>query len=304
MKVPYLIMSFKLLGALFSILIIGLLILYWVVPLNDFSISKKYNHSNFVTGETSEMQFYPNLRYAERNIEYEIENCPLERKNEMERAFEIIAEKSILSFFESSNPDIFVTCEDKVIESDDGFFIAGEGGPTNITQLGKYNLILRGDVLLLRDSDCAEPNIAIHELLHALGFIHSDNPNNIMYKYSRCDQEISSDIIEEINKVYAEESKADLIIEEASVNTHEKYLDLNFTIRNIGFQKTQNSKVKLFVNKKEIKNFDVDSLNPGHGRQIYLTNIFITTLSVDEIKLQIDYSWEEISKSNNFIVLN
>ena len=57
----------------------------------------------------------------------------------------------------------------------EGKFIAGEGGPTNITVSGKYNVITHGSILLIRESRCSIPTIAIHELLHVLGFKHSNN---------------------------------------------------------------------------------------------------------------------------------
>jgi len=69
---------------------------------------------------------------------------------------------------------------------------------------------------LLRKSSCSTPNIAIHELLHALGFKHSSNPENIMYHITQCEQNISKDMIDYINELYAIPSLPDLKLHNTS----------------------------------------------------------------------------------------
>ena len=80
------------------------------------------------------------------------------------------------------------------MEQDDDLFIAGEGGPTSITNTSLYNVILKGKILLYKKSECEEPIVELHELLHVFGFDHSQDPNNIMFNLSSCNQEISQDI--------------------------------------------------------------------------------------------------------------
>jgi len=189
---------------LFIIFAVSLLILYWFVPFRTLDFGVKSNNFNFSLNhsEMQDMQFYPNMIYPNPEISYKIYDCPLQKKNDMENAFEIVSNLSVLEFYPiTQDEEISVTCDSKN-KMEEGLFIAGEGGPTRIIEAGEFNVILHGKVLLIRDSKCERPNIALHEILHTLGFDHSDNPNNIMYYLSKCKQTIGSDIPELIHELY------------------------------------------------------------------------------------------------------
>lgn len=92
------------------IIAIGLLIVYWFFPYNNFEDAKIQNtidtynfteNSNFTMNETNgNLQFYPNLRYKEKEISYRIDSsCGLEKKDEMLRAMKIIENRTILDFY-------------------------------------------------------------------------------------------------------------------------------------------------------------------------------------------------------------
>ncbi len=148
------------------------------------------------------MQFYKNMRFPDSTISYKIENCPLQKTNDMENSFKIISNLTSLRFYPADqNQEILITCKERTV-IEDGLFIAGEGGPTKIVSEKNFNVILNGEILLLRESDCPTPNVEIHELLHVLGFNHSANSKNIMYPISRCGQTIGEDTIELLNNLY------------------------------------------------------------------------------------------------------
>jgi len=292
-------------GLIFIFFVIALLIIYWLVPFNEIEFTQKPSHSNFSLDNYNpeEMQFYPNMRYPNSKISYKIEDCGLQKTQDMEHAFEIISNITILEFYPvNSNQEISVTCEEKN-RFKDNLFIAGEGGPTNITKTDKFNVILNGKVLLIKKSQCSKPNIAIHELLHSLGFAHSENPKNIMYNYSKCSQTIGDHIPQLINQLYTTPSYADLNIEDVSATIKKNYLDINISIRNEGLKKSEISNLKIYTEDEIIKEIEISKLPIGHRTKIILQNLFIKQSNTNELKTLITYNYEELDKSNNEVIL-
>lgn len=292
-------------GILITIIVLLFLFIYWFIPLDttEFNLLSNSN-SNFSldSSENNTLQFYQNMRFSSTNISYKIEGCPLQREDDMEWAFEIIGEETILDFYPVTyGEDITVTCEetDKV---QGRLFIAGEGGPTNITVTRDFNIIESGQILLIKDSDCERPNIALHELLHVLGFNHSKNSKNIMYEISRCDQTIGSDIINFINKIYSIPSQPDLVFENASALMHGKYLNINFSIRNNGIKNAQGSIVRIIADGKQVEEVEIPPIEIGYGRKVSMTNILIKQINVERIEFVIENNFEEMSKTNNKVV--
>ena len=299
------IMGWKIfLSFVFFLMVIFLLAFYWIFPSDSFEFGIKTRNSNFSIGALSgDMQFYPNMRYPNQKISYQIYDCPLQKKNDMERAFDILANKTILNFYPIyNNEEISVKCDSKTrIESN--MFIAGEGGPTNITKTDKFSVIYNGEILLIKESQCENPNVAIHELLHALGFKHSNNPDNIMYNFSKCSQTIGDDMTITIDNIYSYPSYADINIENVSAVMHGIYFDVNLTVMNEGLIDSGDAKIKIYADNKMIKELDLTSIGIGYGRVVSLYNIFIKQMSVDELKIVAETDFNELDKTNNEVLL-
>lgn len=297
------------LSLIFFVIVIALLVFYWIIPFGkiDFGTGEpNYNFSINDSGQDSDgyvSQFYPNMRFPEKEISYSINDCPVSKENDMETAFGIVSNLTILKFYPSgNNPQIIVTCDSKT-RIEGGLFIAGEGGPENVIRTSNFNVISSGKILLLRDSACPQPNVGIHELLHVLGFNHSSNPENIMYPYSSCDQDIGKDIINTINLLYSFPSYPDLSVENASAVMNGKYIDANITLENSGLADSKDSALKIYADGEVVKEISVSSLKIGYGREISLKNIFVLQLDVREIRFEIDYPYDELEKVNNAVAL-
>jgi hypothetical protein len=300
-------MIWKFLAGVFTFMAVAFMILllffYWVFPITNYEFSlqpgftQNYNFS--LTGNSA-LQFYENMRYPSRDISYKIyDDCNMQKRYDAETAIDILNNMTELNLYPANNDEwISIHCEDK-IKVEERFFIAGEGGPINITRTENFNVILKGGVLILRDSNCERPNVVIHELLHALGFDHSENPNNIMYPISKCGQTIGEDIINTIDNLYSVPSNPDLSFENVSAVLRGRLLDLNVSIRNNGLKDSEKFRLIVYVDGEKVKDFDIDEMEIGYGLSINLQSLPIKQLSVDVLTLEIDYGFEELNKENN-----
>ncbi len=298
-------MGIKQVIVIMSVVIVMILILiYYFMPFNELEFTSSPLNYNFtINGNTSEVQFYPNMRFENNELSYKIDNCTLKKQNDMEYAFEIFENITILDFYSvSENEDITISCDEKT-KIKEGMFIAGEGGPTKIIYSGNYYVILHGNILLLEDSKCEKPNVAMHELLHVLGFIHSDNPNNIMYKYTKCSQTIGKEIPLIINDLYSVPNYPDLVFENASASMNGRYLQLEIRAKNLGLKKSKEAVIEVNMKDDTLKEIELEELEIGNGKIITLTNLFIGKLNIDDIELFINYSEKELDKENNKLTL-
>jgi hypothetical protein len=298
-------MGFKLIISLISIFFLSVLIFFYFVPIKTINFGTNYGNGNFSSSSetTGGMQFYSNMRFSEPNISYKILNCPLQKQNDMQLAFDVMGNSTSLRFYPvDSGEEISVTCEDKE-QLNGNLFIAGEGGPTNVTAIGNFAVILNGEILLIRESKCPKPNIALHELLHVLGFQHSTNPQNIMYNVTNCEQVIGDDTIQLINKLYLTPSYPDLAFKNASATMNGRFLNVEFGVMNAGLKDAGAFKVKIYADKEMVKEIEMEPLNIGFLRFMSLNNIWISSVNVKELELDIESGFNEIDKENNKIKL-
>jgi len=204
-------------------------------------------------------------------------------------------------FEKSDSGEIEITCSNIAPEAkEENHFIAGEGGPSEIINATKYSVILSGRIALYRPETCPTPQISTHELLHALGFDHNNNPSSIMYPLTDCEQEIDESIIQTINSLYADPPYADLLIETALANKSGGYLNIDVTIANYGLSDVSNSSLILYADDKIVKEFQIGDFKIGTKRFLSATNIKIPR-SVSEVQFSIETPEDEISKSNNLV---
>lgn len=295
-------MNIKVIFSFIFVLLFAFFIFFYFVPFNSVYFEANTNSNFSLIGE-EKMQFYPNMRFPSSEISYQIIDCPLQKKNDMEYAFNIIENLTSLNFYPVKyNEEISVTCEENERRTGD-LFIAGEGGPSNITSIGEFNVILNGEILLIRESDCPKPNIALHELLHVLGFDHSTNPGNIMYNITNCNEVIGQDMINVINELYSTPSYSDLDFNNVSAVLNGKFLDIDMTIRNIGLKNSEDAETIIYADGDEIKKINLEPINIGYGRIISIQNLWISKADIKELELFINSSFNEINKENNRIKL-
>lgn len=239
--------------------------------------AESYDASNEI------VQFYPNMRYRDRNISYRLEStCAQNKWESIKRAFELISEKTSLSFYYSNtNAEIRVMCSEIAPEADEkGHFIAGEGGPSEIINTSNYAVILSGKISLYRNERCDEPKVATHEILHALGFDHYNNSRSILYPTTGCEQEIDQEIIDDINRLYKKDSLPDLMIESIIANRTGRYLNFNINISNEGLANSTGGKLEVYAGDARIANFTIGDLGIGAKKMMFVENV----------RLQGDYS--------------
>ena len=245
------------------------------------------------------------MRFPNSKISYKIEDdCSLKKSSEMVKAFNRIEELTLIDFYPvNSGEEITVSCEEKAKTSEGGLFIAGEGGPTKISSGENFNVIFSGQILLLRDSSCERPNVGIHELLHVLGFDHSENKNNIMYTVSKCSQTIGDEIVDKINKLYEFPSYPDLKVENISAEINGRYLSLNLSIKNIGLKDSLSGKLFIYGSEEKIKEMDLGEIKIGYGLEVILVNIWLKERKIEKLKIVVESNDTELSLENNQIIL-
>ncbi|NMB67072.1 matrixin family metalloprotease [Candidatus Woesearchaeota archaeon] len=271
----------------------------------QFNFLENNKDSNFALNNSEELNlFYPNMRFPLSNISYKIYNCEKDKIQEINQSFQIIQNLSVLKFYPiKNNEQISIFCEEKK-EDFNQLYVAGEGGPTEITVSGNFKIIKKGEIHLIKKSDCDKPNIVIHELFHVLGFNHSINKEDIMYNVTNCNQKINPLAISYLNDLYSIPSLSDLEISNVSVVINGRFLDLNSTVKNTGIISSNNSTLFIYEDGKIIETFNLGDLCEGCSKIISIGNVWINSYKTDNLSLEIKTNEKELNEENNKIKLN
>ncbi|HLC54730.1 MAG TPA: matrixin family metalloprotease [Candidatus Nanoarchaeia archaeon] len=270
-----------------------------VMPQDDnLSVPHQYSASK---------QFYPNMRFATHAITYGFEEaCSDKKRASVREAVFILESESALDFIEQPVRDaqVDVLCSEIWPEpKQTGHFIAGEGGPTEIINTTLYSVIREGKISLYRDENCDRPLIALHEILHVLGFDHNSNPHSILYPILDCAQELDRYIVESINALYEEESLPDLVIMNANATKERRYVSFSIEIVNRGLVESGNAKLDVLEGDRVLRTFDLGNLDIGVRKTLSVQNLKASR-SGSEIRFRVVSSSRELDENNNYLALS
>ena len=251
--------------------------------------------------------FGENLRFNHNLISYSIdEGCDSERRGDMRSAFNIFSSKvKIVSFYEvEADGDIMIGCSNEFIELSDRLFAAGEGGPSRIINTSGFKLIEEGKVILYNGRDCDYPFVALHGVVHVVGFDHSADPNNIMFNVSDCGQRMSDDMIELMVQLYSIEALADARISNLDAVLHGAYLDFNISVLNEGLVDIDGFDLDIVADGDVVESLDLGRLEVGFGRTLKVQNMRVGW-GVEEVGFVLDPSDKvrELNEGNNAVIL-
>ncbi len=283
---------------------------YFFMKNLPFETFRTEEYSSYVSNISSNSmlfasaQFYPNMRFSKKEISYQIEDfCDSKKEGEIQEAFSLLEEKTSLRFYPvQNNPEIEIACSEQAPQEEitnNQFYIAGEGGPTEARNLSTGYLIMKGKVSLFKDEKCKETKLALHEILHVLGFDHNNNPKSIMYPITNCDQTIDQSIIDDINKLYLQESFPDLAILRVEANKSFYGASFKVAVINLGFVDAKESKIEIYAGSNKIANYSLGTLQPGMTSTLEVQNLRAAK-SAKSLKFFTSYAKaDELSLNNN-----
>lgn len=283
--------------------------LYQNIPRHTINLVNTNSAQTLTTNTIPSKQFYENMRYPSKIINYHIsESCPENKASRMEEAFNTLEDLTILEFnpVSESNSILNILCSDISPEAqEENHFVAGEGGPSRVINSTLYSVILEGKVALYREGNCNNANVALHELLHALGFDHNNDEKSILYPTLACNQEIDQEIVGSINELYEIESAPDLVFSELTASKSGRYVNFHMEVLNRGLIIAEEVTVGLYADDEFVEQFELNTISIGAKKIIDVENLKVS-LNAKNLEFVIDYQNQisEIYEENNNVKLN
>ena len=304
------VMDYLILLGLILFLSLGIWLLWLNLPAEEVQYRQVDLNLSFASGVYSNTsQFYPRMRYKDKEISYWVDDsCDSKKKDSIFGALFRLMDETDLVFKQSDDEEDseieYLCSREPSQERDSEYYVAGEGGPIKIINTSNYFIILKGEVVLYSDETCPEAQVALHETLHALGFDHNKNESSILYPITNCKQVFDNYLIDEINGLYSEDSLPDLIIESLKANRTGDYLNFEASISNIGLDDANGAFLVILEEEgDEVKEFDLKDIEVGVRRKLSVENL---KLSSDNRKLVFKVGLKEqseIDESNNIVTL-
>ena len=299
-------LDFIFLTFLIAIVLTASYFLYLNVPTSAIDLTFSKDPSGIEIPLSNNIQFYPAMRYPNRIITYQMkDSCSSDRKLDAQKALSQIRQRTVLTFeLVHNDPELTIECSKnstKQPENED-HFIAGEGGPTKVINTTRYAVILEGSVSFFKEESCDSPIVAIHEILHALGFDHTSDKSSIMYPISKCDQVLKNSITNTIDELYSQPGYADLVVTEIKATKSGRYVDFNISIYNSGLLDVKEANLIVLGNQREIKSFELGEIKIGSTKFLSVTNL-AGPRTFSELNFNVTTTQEEIDKSNNLVSL-
>lgn len=221
----------------------------------------------------------------------------------------------IISFLEVSNPsqsELNITWF-AALEEIQGGKVVGEGGPNRAFSTGGiFTLIEGGEIFLIpSDDDCLGINRPVHEIGHVLGLGHvAAGFGEIMFsKELSCNQNITSITSNAIKELYKLPAAADLALVNVSAAKAGAFVDVNFTVANIGLKESEPTSIRILTDGKEIGDLSkssvlsVEETPPGSGTTRRVSARVSSGLLKLEIVVDKDDLVKEMDEGNNKAVL-
>jgi len=250
------------------------------------------------------LQQYTNMRFASRIITYSINSsCSLDEVLRIKSAFNTLENRTqIVHFNETTNGRISILCNNTKNRNGRDHIKLGEGGINEVVKIDKLHIINKGQITFFRNENrCDTPNVESHEILHVLGFKHSNNTQSIMYNLSSCNQNITNNIIKELRRLYSVPELPDLKIEKVEFQKNRRTVDLDINIINQGLKDSENITLRILSRTRGIAEFKIGNLPYGAGKRIRITNL--NPKRSKYLKIEIS-GGIEIDLSNNFKEIN
>ena len=253
--------------------------------------------------DSQELQFYPNMRFRSINIPFNIRaDCDYDKRKSILNAISILESKLIIKFVEESVNGISYFCSGNPAEyglnSSKNQVVAGYYEPDDILNLSNFFLIEKSNIHLIGSEKCENPNVAMHETLHALGFDHNNIESSIMYPITRCNQEIDTEIIDEINRLYAIPEEPDLVIEKIVANKTGRYLNFIINIANYGLADAENVTLEIVSGGEKIKEYTFKTIQIGKRTELTIGNLRAS--KAEDLFFRINMAQKDLNPDNNF----